>query len=393
MAWLIPLDVRGRGSPHIEALSSYVLRLADLVAASPGLLLTLAFQRIDPATPSLGLFRSPISAIVRPGEVAKSVVEAVGRGMSQPSGTLESMTFLATIDALDHSNKNFASHLRWCAACFEEWKDAELPVYYKLIWQLTHVEDCEIHDIRLRDQCGACGATQDTFESRSSLLRCIRCSSDLSRMYPSDRHVSGGNQDAIDLVESIAKNAGVRFPKGSVARFVGELFNRAWANEAEGQLYKLLPRDECLRIATGEARITLVAAMRISHRLRVPLVDLLAGEVAGTNLAIHLESESSPTPLAPIRRSRLPSETSTAVRLRNVLQGYRTRNEFPSPLQVARELRISIDALREKFPVEANRVARDYLHYCTITKQRSRTQLIKSRSSAIGTFGSPGRKT
>jgi hypothetical protein len=380
MAWLIPMEPQGRGTSDVEALGSYILRLAHLLAATPGLLLTLAIHRIDPSKSALELLRSPICALLRPRESTRLVVSAISEAMGQPDGLFESMTFLATSDALQHPKGSFSPRLRWCPACFEEFEARELPIYYKLIWQLSETKTCEIHNLRLRDRCGGCGASQDSFDSRNSFLHCIRCSHDLRQIYSTDRLVSKGNHDAIDLVDSIARSPGIRFPDGGVAEFVREVFDFAWANEEEAKLYRLIPRDECLRIASGDVPITLRVAARIAHRLRVPLVDLLAGQVVGTNHPIDFGRDSSPTPLARESRKAIPSEAAVHGRLHKLLLRYKMKNAFPSPRQISCDLGISVDAFRDRFPVESMQVARDYLHFRGLTRQRARTQTVKLRS-------------
>ena len=66
-----------------------------------------------------------------------------------------------------------APHLRYCPLCVAE------RGYYSLLWRFRVLTGCVVHGCRLRDHCGACGASIRLLPQRLRLGICPSCGNDL----------------------------------------------------------------------------------------------------------------------------------------------------------------------------------------------------------------------
>lgn len=370
MAWLFHLEINNRGTFEVEALSSYIVRLARAHAVAPGLLLSSTFERSTSAGAryTSGALRAPISDLVRPNRTTEAVLESLASGLDCEVSALEQTTFVSMIDALDRPLRTFSSRLRWCPACIGEQRAAGEDPYYQLAWQALAMESCIRHRVRLRDRCFYCGASQDSFRHRASLGECVRCGERLDVTTRADLCESPQSLEIASLVRHFAERPGFRFPAKGVCRAVRALLDEAWRNDDERELYRIVPRDECVRFADAHEPITLPSALRIAFRLNVPLPALLSGKLEGTNRSILENAEEAlPHTIAPISRQRLAATEVLRRRLNRVL------DEATSPLplrDVARKVGVSVGALRYRFPAEARAIVD--AHRTEIQRQRTK---------------------
>lgn len=355
----LSLPIQGEGTAEIESLSSYLLRLAVLHAVAPGTLVRIMLDRLpaEPLAVERKAFLVPISAFIRPNATTESMVRALSVSTGMPAPQLECMTFLATKEALDRAQRAFSQHLRWCPACLREQQTSGSPVYFKLAWQLQMIETCDIHGVRLRDSCPACAAKQAGQWSRDRLDLCCRCAASLSQAPVLGELSAHRYRQLHELIAYIATHPGIRFSKSGVARVLSTLLDEAWRHHEEGSLYRLIPRDECLRFASPEEPITIQVALRIAFRLRVPVVALLHGDISGTNRPL-LPSADEPLPkvIAPIPRGA----HARIEQVSPIVSGAVTGAESGSPMSLkmlARTAGVSVGYLRYRFPAWVRQIA------------------------------------
>jgi len=377
-----PLEIQGARTARVEALGSFLVRLARIHAVGSGALLAAAMERFpDADSLSLrGALQAPLSALIRPNRTTSMAVRALAAALQCDAATLEPMTFLALESALDRPLKTFAAHFRWCPACLHEQIKAGEEAYYALQWQVVTVERCDIHTVRLRDRCAQCGATQESYGPRDSLARCIRCAQPLDVVLPSDLTDTPVNADISALVAQIARNPGMRFPARGISRLVGALLDEAWHLESEMTLFKAIPRDECVRFANPDEPVTLQSAMRVAFRLGVPLVDVLNGECIGTNRALFTSAQRPlPKAIAPAPRRHLANFDNLQERLREA-RIFNAKTELPPSLRdVARRVGISVGALRYRYPAEADAIVDAYI----AAKRRQRRRTLSRCQSTV----------
>jgi hypothetical protein len=356
--WLFPIPIEGEGTGDIEALSSYLLRIASVHSVASGTLATMILDRFSfsDAIVRRSAFNVSGESFIRPNAASMTMVRATSAAIGYRPERLECTTFLATIDALQRSQSVFSHQLRWCPACFRECIDQDRPAYFKLKWQVRFVECCDIHHIRLRTSCPNCGASQGGGRLRDSLHDCVRCKVGLHGGSKRGDLVTNLFDQLGELVSHIASHPGYRFPKAGVARVVGGLLHDAWKDEREAELFRTLHRDECVRFANEAEAVTLQSALRIAFRLHIPLVSLLEGKIEGTNRSLLPGvPEAFPRSLAPARYDsrRLTDEVES--KLAAALNHW-DPNSPPSLSALSREVGASVGGLRYRFPKEASRV-------------------------------------
>lgn len=382
--WLFPLPIEGEGTGDVEALSSYLLRLASTHTVASGALVNMILDRFSFSEENVrrSAFNVPGESLIRPNATTQTMVQAISAATGHSTGKLEGLTFVATIDALQRSQSAFSPQLRWCPACFRERVDQDHPVYFKLVWQVRVVQSCEVHGVRLRANCPNCGAWQSGGRIREALHECVRCKGMLHGASKRADLVANQFGQLGELVEYIAANPGYRFPKAGVARVVAGLLHDAWTDEREAELFRTLPRDECVRFANEAEPVSLQSALRIAFKLHVPLVSLLQGRLDGTNRSL-LPGGSEPLPLnlAPGRYDSRALPDDLESKLSAALLSW-PRNSPPSLRALSREVGASVGGLRYRFPKIADRVVAVSKKHRTEDQQRIDRQ-IESRVAAL----------
>lgn len=388
MSWLLPLPIRGEGTAQVEALSSYLLRLAYVHAAAPGTFLSSIIERhCWPDAPRrVGILQSAISALIRPNDSTLLVLESLASGLSMALSDLEQTTFISLSSALNRPQKAFSPRLRWCPACVAEQTTDGGEAYFELAWQVLATETCDVHNVRLRDRCNSCGGSQDSYQIRESLATCVHCGARLDKTTADDINRDLYSSDVRALVGHITANPGFRFPQHGVSRVLQSLLDEAWHQSSEDALYRILPRDECIRLADPEAPLTLISALRIAFWLNVPLVDLLLGQLQGTNRSIlDGGNESLPAVIAPQHRRRIRSVETLTTEMARIVE---TASEALPLREIARELGVSVGALRYHLPRQSTEVSHAYLVNRRQRQTSVSTQCRLSVENAIERWGS-----
>lgn len=388
---LLPLALEGRDTRDIEALPSYLSRLAASHGVTPGQLFIYLLNGYEGGR-ALGraLAAQPFAASVRPNATAERAIEILSRGRCEGKDQLRRSTFLHLTPALARSPRTYSSCLRWCPGCLYEQSLTCGTAYLKLSWFLEDVKACDIHRVVLRDTCPHCKRPPRAWSERPTFSRCSRCDGRLDIVAPCDRielEPEAGAPDLIDLVEGIATRT-APFPSGSVNRYVDRVFAQAWASEREAALWEKLPRDECLRYAAPDEPITLPTARRIAFRLEVPILELLDAEQP-TIRSFGFASESPlPPPLKPSHRTRAIDRTSLAESLVSILS---SREEPGSLRQVARRLSVSVGAISYHCPDLVLQIVRRHAHFREVEAARKRSEAREAVRNAILNWPHSGR--
>jgi hypothetical protein len=199
----------------------------------------------------------------------------------------------------------------------------------------------------------------------------------LDRVHADDRveHSSEAfAADLISLVGDIAARAEPYAP-GAANRYVNAIFDHAWESGAEGALWEMLPRDECLRYAAPNEAITLSAARRIAFRLDARLVELLSGSPPVTVPLGFGYSADLPATMTSARRARTAGRAALRRQLKAVIE---CQTEPQSLRAVARQLGVSVGALRYHCPELVEIVVRRRQAF-----QQSTAVLTRIEASAV----------
>ena len=389
MSYLFHLPLRGLGTIEVEALGSYIHRLAFNHGTSVNRLLSHAYawhgrQRpgFRDSVPELHS-RGTLAVYVRPNNATNEMTQVLSNAAAAPE--LRSGTFLAVNDALHRSTGVFSQHLRWCPSCMAEFIKANDDGYFKLAWHLAAISHCHIHGVKLLDRCCHCGGYQDGYGIKHRCTHCQKCHQPLSESSEFAERTGSWEvhgADLLDLIDEISKDPELIYPKESVRRLISNLFDKAWTDDTQDKLWKLIPRDECLRIESGHLPVTMIVARRIAFRLGMKLTDLLWGDLQqSTHVLDPAWTREYPNDIHPKKRRRITGKEEIFQKVNETLNN---QQEYaPSLSQLAKELSVSVGYLRHHFPVMAERIIQNH----KVRKAEHQLELKrKSRAAALKFF-------
>jgi hypothetical protein len=99
----------------------------------------------------------PLHLMNRDGVLSNRFVARMGAfSVTQSWGhaTLKELIELTGVGFLPIS-----SFRRWCAHCYDDDCSQQHEPYDRLLWSVDLVATCPVHQVRLEDSCGSCGAT------------------------------------------------------------------------------------------------------------------------------------------------------------------------------------------------------------------------------------------
>jgi hypothetical protein len=140
---LYHLEPIGVGSPMVESLTSYLIRLADAHSVSPRVLLTkeiLPVWRLPSLYQDNHFTYKHLTAFWRESSFLNSTsVTASGLLFALEQLTLRrdlySLTMLPFKETFSHRNLICRSRA-WCPMCYQQWHEANQIIYEPLLWTL-----------------------------------------------------------------------------------------------------------------------------------------------------------------------------------------------------------------------------------------------------------------
>ena len=368
MQTLLPLALEGVGTRSIEALSSYICRLATIHGTKPGELLTHLAHGTDNSLRLLrGLRAQTYSALVRPNTTTEAVVKLIARGHAESHQNLERGTFLHLRQALARAQGTYSNQIRWCPGCFHEQLLDQGHAYLKLSWFLVAVSVCDIHRIALRDCCPHCGHEPKPWRGWASFEQCPHCEGRLDLITSSDTKILDPEPAACDLVDLVGEIACATqpFPAGEANRYIAHRLEEAWRQEREQELWKKLPRDECLRYQVDGEPITLAVARRLAYRLEIPIADLLRGGATSNRTFGFATAVPLPMSMQSAHRNGSIDSAVLVKQLRLLLD---PASEPLSLREIARRLNVSVGAMRYHAPLPVAKLAERYKRHQRIVR-------------------------
>ncbi|MCM3358646.1 TniQ family protein [Psychrobacillus sp. MER TA 171] len=175
---LYNLEPEGIGTPYMESLTSYIARLAAAHSVSIAILLK---KILEPELSLIhikddlikGLYNSTSNYINKNNSITLDYVNALefltGRN------DIRNLTMLNWQGIL--TRKIMGDYRKWCPACFNRMVTNSEEIYEPLIWYLDAIENCDIHEIPLKDSCNNCKKKLPFLHSRIIVGYCQYCGS------------------------------------------------------------------------------------------------------------------------------------------------------------------------------------------------------------------------
>ena len=225
---LYPLEPIGKGTPYIESLTSYIIRLADAHCVSPKILITQ--EILDPLGKLENLEYNNKTYLHHLWARNAPLLNGTGWWPNDCVRVLETRTLLSGLRFLTMipwsnvvaQRMMVRSTQFWCPACYVEWRETGQKIYNPLIWSLQAVAMCPRHRQPLRSICPYenCQRSLPFIAIRSRIGYCSYCNrwlgiacecnrcDDRTAGYPKERLY----WDAIAVGELIANAPSVAIP-------------------------------------------------------------------------------------------------------------------------------------------------------------------------------------
>lgn len=190
---LLPLQPIGLGTGDVEALSSYLVRIANAHWVSPTRLYLELIEkhdgrRVRPLKPTAGLDGYCNSAHWLTDAISAFSPLAVN------FRELSCLRWKGVVSKRQHGV--MAERMRWCVLCYRDMQQKDIPVHNKLLWSIKAVEVCHHHRVRLNTTCSSCGRRPCLNRSNSISGLCSYCGLNLADQSP-EKRLSGGHLDSI----------------------------------------------------------------------------------------------------------------------------------------------------------------------------------------------------
>jgi hypothetical protein len=371
----------------MEALPSYLMRLAASHGVSPSQLLQYILERTisDGSISFQLLLWQPICGLVRPTKATELVLGVLSEVDSERPAVLRSSTFIHLSQALEPSVGAYTKRLRWCPACLHDQQLNDGVSYLKLSWFLQDVKACDVHRMQLRERCPLCELLPRPWRLWPSTAECQRCGgrldvvdrNDIAQIDPQT-----AAPDLLCLVEEIANRLDA-FPPGAANQYVNHVFDKAWASGRELELWKKLPRDDCLRYSSPDEPLTLPIARRIAYLLEIPISELLAGETPAIHSFAFAAGQDPPQLLQP----KIRGKTVDREALARTLHSFLHRSGAPiSAQRISEMIGVSLRVMRYHCPTLVKRIAAERKAYVAAERRRKRAAAVQAVLEGIATL-------
>ena len=374
---LYHLSPIGLGTPMVESLTGYIVRLAEAHCVSAGVLYWKEIRALA-AKGNIFTFRVtndngyPTHAINGIGSPAADFVEALETLTGRRD--LSCLTLLAWGRVLP-GHSLLRRCRAWCESCLYAWREANQPIYEPLLWTLQAATICPYHCRILRQACPYCEHQIGPLEARSRRDYCSHCGQTLiptainpesdSGVLPGDE-LAWASWVARALGELLAAAPQITCPPGRdhLAETIRICVNRLCSRNAS-ILARLMHvgREAVSKWQREKSRPRLALLLRMAYRLGISLLDLLIGcptfaasqgflRDAPVEKNIHSQQQK----MAHGRRIRR-AEVS------RILHTALSETPPPSMDQVMRRLTHGKATIYRHFPELSRRIARHYASY------------------------------
>ena len=291
-----PLEPIGVGTPLVEGLTGYLLRLAEAHAV-PVAALTEELRRCVPiARPGSGGIENdcPYGLLSYSANGVEESAAKWARALNTATlrSDLRNLTLLAFVGFLC-SLSLFRRFRTWCPACFGEWRSSNRSIYEPLLWSLTVARVCPYHRQPFVSLCPRCGQPMRPIMSLSRPGYCGRCGgwlgatpakarSEVTSAMAPEHWVSKATGDLLALAPEVDHQpAPLRIAfRDNIDSCVRHLFN---GNGAEFAEFVGCTPTSVYNWRNGKTTPRIDQLLQLSERLRIPIAAfLLSGAGSGT---------------------------------------------------------------------------------------------------------------
>lgn len=173
---LYSLEPIGIGTPYVESLTSYITRLA----AKHNVRLSSLMINVIAPNIKIGYLKNKLQE----GSVISKdyLLNGIGKTSIEFIRTLNKLTGRNDLQYTTMSSwtgifsKNITAHnRRWCPDCLKRFKTDSIEAYEPLIWCISDIKKCDLHNTDLQEECPKCQRKLPLMHSNLKVGHCQYC--------------------------------------------------------------------------------------------------------------------------------------------------------------------------------------------------------------------------
>jgi AraC-like DNA-binding protein len=278
---LYSLRPRGLGTPYVESLSSYVVRLAEAHVVPVWRLILHVRSKVCSgrlSRPSMR-YAYPANGLGKGAEVLRQSFEAAtGQSDLRP----------LTLSALEGSVSKldiFRTTEAWCPSCLEQWRTEGVPIYGPLLWAVRVVTVCPAHAFPLVNRCPHCHSQFTPLRAGAWPGYCSICSRwlgtfdvPLTKDSLDEHPYRLWSSTAVGQVLAAMPDLQRMECQGELIRNLQRCLDQSQGTTRR-YLANLAGAADCAfnHWVSGRLKPTLDHLCRLSHQLKLPLLALFTG--------------------------------------------------------------------------------------------------------------------
>lgn len=212
---LPPLKLRGAGTPLVESLRSFVVRILIATGMGSSHLARELGLRISKRLTCIGGFIGTKEYDLL--ERAVDDLQILTGANNLRSGTFWALSRIISTDGQKNHEHSFR---RWCPICYREWG---ADSYEPLAWTVDLLRTCPVHGCMLNNACWSCKSPQSPYLSARRRSLCDSCGADLSasitwiKLHPFLQWVE---RQALDMIAFCAEPRAEPVPHAILSEFL-----------------------------------------------------------------------------------------------------------------------------------------------------------------------------
>ncbi len=371
---LYSLTPIGVGTPMVESLTGYVVRLAEAHCVSAGLLY---WKEIRTLTGKGNIFTFRVTngngysthTINGLGAPAADFVRVLERLTGQHN--LRVLTLLPWAQVLPKAGLLRRARA-WCERCVQAWHQANQPLYEPLLWTLQAVTVCPYHQRPLCHQCPHCACPLGPLDWRSRSAYCSRCAHTLVPHAVESVHTlpSHDLQWATWVANAcgdlLAATAQMDCPpaRDRLAHTIGRCIEHTSAGNASAFARLLqVGRGDVSRWQRGKAVPRFTLLLRMAYGLRTSLLDFLLGSPGAMAAGGVVRAAPVALPSPTHRQTAQAGRRRNGPEVSRILHAALTENPPPSVRAVLKRLGDAASTVRYHFPDLCRTIARQHAEH------------------------------
>ena len=176
---LYHLEPIGIGTPYVESLTSFLMRLAQAHSLEVNTLVTKEISNYFDRKYLHENNNKGLSTLFNKG----ATLNSNGILASQLYQSLEQLTFRKDLSCLTllafnnvfSSRKLLRKSKAWCSVCYEQWQKAGKIIYEPLLWSFESITVCPRHFQPLANKCPHCDLSVPWLTGKSQVGFCPKC--------------------------------------------------------------------------------------------------------------------------------------------------------------------------------------------------------------------------